>query len=268
MANGEKKLQSFNSFNAGEYSPSLAGRVDLESFGSSVRFSSNFISETTGGIKKFYGTHHIKDLSEVGQILLVPFYNSYEPMCLVFTSNFVGIILEDDYVDLTLRPLPTTDLNLVRWKQINDQILFVADDMPMQTVNFLGPAEEGGYKFEIDMYSLDYEPFFPIGWSGNYNGAIETVGGSGVITIKIPEDETSIAIELPAVLKGASKCNILGLNNYIFYGANEVVLGQSTGKVYRKTASGEEIELVSGIVSGSPTSELGNVVSHANIIDG
>lgn len=269
MANGEKKLQSFNSFNAGEYSPSLAGRVDLESFGSSVRFSSNFISETTGGIKKFYGTHHITDLSEVGQVLLVPFYNSYEPMCLVFTSNFVGIILEDDYVDLTLRPLPTTDLNSVRWKQINDQIILVADDMPMQVLNFLGPdTENSTYKFESSIYTLDYEPFFPIGWSGNYNGEIETIGANGIITVKIPEDETSIKIELPVVLKNATQVNMLGANNYMSITNQPIVLGQATATLYKKSADGTETELASGIVSSNPTSEGGTTVSNSYIIDG
>ncbi|MBO5833890.1 MAG: hypothetical protein J6R22_02960 [Alphaproteobacteria bacterium] len=269
MAKDDKKLQSFASFNSGEYSPSLAGRVDLESFGSAVRFSSNFISEETGGIKKFYGSNHIKELENTGQVLLIPFYNSYEPMCLVFTTNFVGVILTDTYSSLEIRPLTCSDLRKVRWKQINDQIILVADDIPIQVLNFLGPdTESGAYKFESSIYTLDYEPFFPIGWSGNYNGEIETIGANGVITVKIPEDETSIKIELPVVLKNATQVNMLGANNYMSTAKMPIVLGQTTATLYKKSADGTETELASAIVSSNPTAPHGGTVTNSNIIDG
>ena len=61
MAASDKKLQSFYAFNSGEYSKDLAGRTDLESFGSSTRYCSNFLSQISGGLKKFYGTRHITE---------------------------------------------------------------------------------------------------------------------------------------------------------------------------------------------------------------
>ena len=63
MADSNKKVQPYTSFNAGEYSPELAGRVDLESFGSSSRFMSNMMSQVSGGVKKFYGTTHVAEVT-------------------------------------------------------------------------------------------------------------------------------------------------------------------------------------------------------------
>jgi hypothetical protein len=271
MAKNEKKLQSFTSFNSGEYSPSLAGRVDLQSHGSSARLLSNFMPEATGGIKKFYGTYHIADIENGGQILLIPFYNSYEPMCYVFTPNFIGVIITNDYFELSFRPLGTSDLTQVRWVQSNDKIFMVAPDMPMISLNFLGPEEGAAkYKFGMEEVGLDYEPFFPIGWNGNYNSTVESDGISGVVTIKIPEDHQGVRIDLPVVLHDSSQFNILGANNYMQKpsDSNEftLYLGVTTASLIRNRA-GEDSVLSTGIVSGSPVNALGDSVSSSLIKD-
>lgn len=264
MAKDEKKLHSFTSFNSGEYSPSLAGRVDLQSFGSSARFLSNFIPEATGGIKKFYGTHHIAEIENGGQILMVPFYNSYEPMCFVFTPNFIGVILTDEYYKLSFPPLSTSDLSKVRWAQSNDRIFMVAPDMPMCSLNFLGPTnDESRYRFSLSDVDFDYEPFFPIGWTGNYNGPIEVVpdGPYGVISVKIPDGQEGVQIDLPEVLTDATQFNILGVNNYIVSKHTYTVyLGQTTASFLRIRGGTTEV-LSEAIVSGSPVTANGTVAT-------
>lgn len=270
MAKDDKKLQSFNSFNSGEYSPSLAGRVDLESFGSSARYMSNFISEATGGIKKFYGTYHIAEIDNGGQILMIPFYNSYEPMCFVLTPNFIGVIITNDYFELSFPPLATNDLSKVKWAQSNDKIFLTAPDMPMVSLNFLGPQEGWmKYKFELSDADLTYEPFFPIGWDGNYNGAIETTGINGTIEVRVASSNKGIQIDLPEVLEDSSQFNILGANNYLGYNENIgriVHLGQTTTSLIRIRNNNKTV-LSQGIVSGSPTDSDGVVVSSTAIKD-
>lgn len=272
MAKDEKKLQSFTSFNSGEYSPSLAGRVDLQSHGSSARLLSNFMPEATGGIKKFYGTYHVADIENGGQILLVPFYNSYEPMCYVFTPNFIGVIITNDYYELSFPPLGTTDLTQVRWVQSNDKIFMVAPDMPMISLNFLGP-QEGliKYKFGIEDVHLDYEPYFPIGWDGNYNGGVEVEGATGVVTIKVSEDIQGVVIDLPVVLHDTPKFNILGANNYFLNPSkaspNYVLhLGVTTASLILNRG-GVDTVLASGIVSSGPVNSGGQTVSSSLIKD-
>lgn len=270
MAKDEKKLQSFTSFNSGEYSPSLAGRVDLQSHGSSARLLSNFMPEATGGIKKFYGTYHIADIENGGQILLVPFYNSYEPMCYVFTPNFVGVIITNDYYELSFRPLGASDLTQVRWVQSNDKIFMVAPDMPMVSLNFLGPVDgPTKYKFGMEDVKLDYEPFFPIGWDGNYNGTVEVEGATGVVTIRVPEEVQGVVIDLPVVLEDTAQFNILGANNF-FYNPSKASpnyilhLGRTTASLIRNR-DGEDTVLASGIVSSGPVDKAGKSVS-SNLI--
>lgn len=270
MAKDEKKLHSFTSFNSGEYSPSLAGRVDLESFGSSARYMSNFISEVTGGIKKFYGTYHISEIDNGGQILMIPFYNSYEPMCFVFTPNFIGVIITNDYFELSFPPLATNDLSKVTWAQSNDKIFLTAPDMPMVSLNFLGPQEGWlKYKFELADVNLSYEPFFPIGWDGNYNGAIEVTGINGTIEVRVASSNQGIQIDLPEVLEDSSQFNILGANNYMKYkidGSRIAHLGQTTATFYR-IRNGQKTALSNGVVSGAPTDNSGNTVSSEYVKD-
>lgn len=268
MAKEEKKLQSFTSFNSGEHSPALAGRVDLQSHGSSARLLSNFMPEATGGIKKFYGTYHVADIENGGQILLVPFHNSYEPMCFVFTPNFIGVILTNDYYELNFPALTTGDLSQVRWAQANDKIFMVAPDMPMVSLNFLGPREGyEKYKFELAEAHLDYEPFFPIAWEGNYNGQVEVEGVTGTITVRIPAAKQGVQIDLPPVLQDATKFNILGANNYFAIPGNSPLYLGRTKASLLLIRGGVETVLSEAIVSTGPISSSGEAVSNSLIKD-
>lgn len=255
MAKEEKKLQSFNSFNGGEYSPDLAGRVDLQSFGSSARFLSNFMPEVTGGIKKFYGTRHIAEIEKADMLRLIPFNNRFEPMCLVFTSKSVGLIASEKYSKLNIQPLPTQNLSNVRWKQINDKIVFVSEDMPVTALDFLGedPAG-GGYVFRISQQQMTDVPYFPIGWDGNYNGEIEITGVTDIVKVRATNSGSNIKIDFPDMFKGVTQVNIFGPGNYLNpkRTANGVVLGTvaASRATLIKDSSGVRTDVATGIVSG------------------
>lgn len=248
MADSKKKLQGFVSFNSGEYSPRLAGRVDLDAYASSARLISNFMVDDTGGIKKFYGTYHITELPKSEKFLMVPFANTYEPMCLVLSEFGIGVITTDTYNDLGMPPLGASDFGKLCWKQINDRLLFVAPDMPMASFNFLGPNDSGGYNFELEQIEYTEVPYFPVGWSGNYNGEFEVTGYNGTITIKIPDSSNGVEIDLPDSLKDAAKMNVLGYNNYLLANPGYVV-GECTATLY-KVKDGQRTKVLEGVVSG------------------
>lgn len=221
MADSNKRVQPYTSFNAGEYSPELAGRVDLESFGSSSRFMSNMMSQVSGGIKKFYGTTHIaeKQLTEgVAGVKMIPFINKHEPMVLVFwgidrgSANpaeqiSVGLIYGDEYEDLNITLPSSININELRWKQINDVIIFAHESVQPLGIKFYGLAPEGSqnkYLFTAESIVFDEVPYFPIGSKSDYNGELEASGISGQITISIPEGEKAVRSTWPAPLVNTS----------------------------------------------------------------
>lgn len=211
MAKDEKKLQSFNSFNAGEYSPELAGRVDLESFGSSTRYMSNMLSQVSGGVKKFYGTKHIAEiLPDEGRsnVKLVPFINRFEPMSFVFWgvddyaedeggSIKIGLLYGNQYKDLDLQFPSSVNVQEMRWKQINDVIIFVHESVQPMAIKFYGKDEYGQYVFFSEVISFKEIPYFPVGTTEDYIGTLEADGISGEVTLSVPSDTALIKAYIP-----------------------------------------------------------------------
>ena len=213
MAGSDKKIQQYTNFTAGEYSPELAGRVDLESFGSSTRHMSNMLSQVSGGVKKFYGTTHVAEITPDqgrGAVKFVPFINVYEPMVLVFWgiedpqtdvggSIKIGLIYGDDYTPLDIEFPSAINVNEMRWKQINDTIIFAHKNVQPLAIRFYGIDNDGNYSFGAENISFTEIPYFPINSTSDYRGQLQASGISGTITITLPSGP-SIRPTLPSPL--------------------------------------------------------------------
>ena len=213
MAGSDRKIHQYTSFNSGEYSPELAGRVDLESFGASTRYMSNMMSQVTGGVKKFYGTKHIAEVTPdagFAKVKFVPFINKYEPMVFVFwgvssetgseAPMKIGLIYGDKYKTLNVTFPQSIDVDEMRWKQINDTIIFVHKSVQPLAIEFYGTDSDGEYVFLAKSISFTEIPYFPIGTTKDYVGTLEASGLSGTITLSIPNGEMSIRTNFPAIL--------------------------------------------------------------------
>lgn len=214
MADSNKKVQPYTSFNAGEYSPELAGRVDLESFGSSSRFMSNMMSQISGGIKKFYGTTHVAEVTPEegrGKVRFVPFINKYEPMVLVFWglddrehdvggSIKVGLIYGDKYAPLNIEVPSLIDVNDMRWKQVNDTIVFVHKRVQPFAIRFYGVDDDNEYVFVAENIAFSEIPYFPIDTTDGYRGRIVASAVTGTIELTFPGNEESTVSLFPVPL--------------------------------------------------------------------
>ncbi len=83
-----------NAFNAGEFSPHLAGRFDLDKYNSSVETMLNFIIQPEGGAKKRSGFRYVKPLQNgLLTAKLIPFLHSSGgttfPYILEFGLNYI-----------------------------------------------------------------------------------------------------------------------------------------------------------------------------------
>jgi len=268
MAASDKKVHQYTSFNAGEYSPELAGRVDLESFNSSTRQMTNMLSQISGGVKKFYGTTHVAEVTpDAGKtnVKFIPFINSYEPIVLVVWGRDeateaadelkVGLIYGDNYKPLTDVAFPSSvEVEKLRWKQINDVIIFAHESTQPFSVKFYGQDKvNGGYIFQAENIKFKEIPYFPIDTTEDYVGTLESTGVSGTVTMSIPNLAMSVRTNFPAILTDQSVYVRTGRPGHTTwtptgYPTNEKghTVDNSVVKLYRRR-NGVDTELCSGV---------------------
>lgn len=212
MATGsDKKVHGIYAFNSGEYSSELAGRVDLESFASSTRYTSNFLTQVSGGIKKFYGTYHITEKTvENPNIKMIPFVNKYEPMVFVIfgleeedsTGLKVGLIHGDEYTDLDIEVPATVVPSELRWQQVNDRLILCHKTVQPFEIDFYGRDDNGEYLFSTTNIAFKEVPYFPVGSTNDYRGSFTASALTGEITLTVIGDD--IATYFPPVLVSQS----------------------------------------------------------------
>ena len=267
MAKDGKKLQSFTSFNSGEYSPSLAGRVDLQSHGSSARLLSNFMSEVTGGLKKFYGTRHVAEVDFVkgkDKIRFIPFINRFEPMVLVLIHRYgtvavedegevsypieVGLIYGEEYSVLDITLPSSIDLDELSWQQINDVVIFAHKNTQPFALYFYGIDESGEYLFRTKNTLFKDVPYYPIGATSDFVGVIESSGVSGTITLKVPDDSMNVRTNFPSVLSNTSTYVRKATSGWTTHWyAPPFSVSDSVVKLYRRRSGSEDTVLLSGV---------------------
>lgn len=250
----DKKVQQITAFNSGEYSDKLAGRVDIESFGKSARYMSNFMAEPTGGIKRFYGTNFIEEIEEPAQVRLVPFINNYGPMCLVIMLDKTGLIYGTKYLELDIKIPSVFDLSLLRWQQVNDRILFVHPSTQPFAIDFYGLDADMNPRFFQTSILFDDVPYFPIGYSDEYQGFLHADGTTDVIHLTVPDEDNTAELALPPMLIGTASYRRFFPGRYSFasglqcYEVSDVCsLEPATAELVKVTNSVEEI-MATGIV--------------------
>ena len=259
-AASDKKLQSFNAFNSGEYSKDLAGRTDLESFGSSTRYCCNFLTQVSGGLKKFYGTRHITEQALVSgytKIKLIPFINKYEPMVLVVYGRDdeqnsqvglkVGLVYGDQYKDLNITLPNTIDTNELRWKQINDRLVLAHKSIQPMTIDFYGLDEDNEYVFGSGVISFKEIPYFTVGGTDDYSGELLADRLDGTITLSIPANTSDVSAYFPALLIAQSTYTRYTKNQPMDFYAS-ISVANSTISLHR-IRNNVDTELCSGVVN-------------------
>lgn len=265
MAGSDKKLQGFTAFNSGEYSKDLAGRVDLESFASSTRFTSNMLTQVSGGLKKFYGTNHITEKAvDNFQVKMIPFINDYEPMAFVVYGNTdentdqglrVGLIYGDSYKDLDIELPNTVKVDELRWQQMQDRLILCHSSVQPFTIDFYGKDDGGDYLFNTTQVAFKEIPYFPIGTTNDYKGTLHASGVDGTITLSIPSGTAGVLAYFPSILYNNSSYTrqtsytvvLASADNYSYY---QPKVNNSTVKLYR-IRSGVSTVLASGTINNS-----------------
>lgn len=189
-------------FNAGEFTPALAGRVDFEDFKYGARLIENLLPEVQGGLKKFYGTREIAVVAQPTNYVMIPFDGADNPIVLFLHDGAVSVADGNDYYDIDLQ-ISVSDYTKLYWQQNNDIIYFAHPDSYPFAINYLGRDQDGHHKFVNANISFKEEPYFALGWDGNYNGTITTNGDNGTVTVSIIS-QSGGRLYFPAFLQGVS----------------------------------------------------------------
>jgi len=263
MATGsDKKVHGITAFNSGEYSSDLAGRTDLESFASSSRYSCNFLTQVSGGLKKFYGTYHITEKSKPDYILkMIPFVNKYEPMVFVIfgpesegaTGLKVGLLHGDNYQDLDIEVPATVVPSELRWQQVNDRLILCHKSVQPFEIDFYGIDDDGNYVFTTTNIPFTEVPYFPVGSTNDYRGTFVASALTGEITLTVTDD--NIATYFPPVLVSQSTFTRTAKLKHCSVGIDVKV--NNSVLTLKRIRGGVETTLATGVVNTYKTKATG-----------
>lgn len=238
----------------------MAGRVDLEAFANSARKIVNFLPTVSGGLKKFYGTAHVTEIDKPVEFKIIPFINRHEPAALVLHDSFVGLITNNYYRELNINIPNDIDYKRLRWKQINDRIIFVHPERQPFAIDFYGiDPNTREYKFVSSQVVFEEIPYFPIGFKGQYSGDLEVIGRTNdTYTLSIPSGGTTALVGFPTPLDTSSsymRINYSSTTGEILVGS-DIVLNSATVRLYKRTSAGETTLLVEGTASNITQSQV------------
>ena len=125
---------------AGEFSPKLDGRVDIQRYGQACKTLENFVALPHGAITRRNGTHYVATTKTAGhRVRLIPFeFSDTQAYVLSFGDFYFrvfmnhGLVLNAGVPVEVVTPYPVADLPRVKWVQSADVMYLVHPSYPVQ----------------------------------------------------------------------------------------------------------------------------------------
>lgn len=148
-----------NSFNAGEWSPKLRGRADLEKYGNACEILENFIPQIYGPATKRPGTRFVREVKDSSKrVRLIPFeYNTEQAYILEFGDQYIrfyangGVILDNGNPYEITSPYLEDDVQRIHYTQTADVMYLTHPKYPPHKLS----------RFDIDNWVLSEVEFNP-----------------------------------------------------------------------------------------------------------
>lgn len=166
-----------NSFNAGELSPTLLGRVDLDKYPRGCSTLVNWLPQIHGPLRKRPGTRFINEVKDsANPARIIPFeYSIDQAYVLEFGEGYVrfyangGIVLDGGVPYEIASPYSAVDLALLDYAQSADVVYLAHPDYPPHKLSRFGPTD-----WTLDPVDFDWPPF------DDENTTDDTITPSGV----------------------------------------------------------------------------------------
>ena len=201
------------SFNAGELSPTLEGRVDMSKYTSGCAKLENFIPLIQGGAMKRSGTRYVASVKTASAVTrLIPFeFGTTQAYVLEFGNQYMrvykdgGQVLDgdDDPVEIAT-PYTTADLDGIQFAQSAD-VLYLAH--PNYNPRKLSRGT-GHDIWTMTLIVFDWEPFSPQNLDDTAKVIVSAISGDGITITPSYPGRTSVAVAFGSVDVGNSDFNV------------------------------------------------------------
>ena len=220
------------SFNAGEVSPFLEGRIDLDAYASSCRRLRDFIPMAQGPITKRFPTKYINPVKDSAKsVRLIPFQFSIEQAYVLEFGDYYARVYKDDGIVLDgagpavyefVHPYAHTELDDIYYAQQNDIMLLAHPDYPPKRLSRL--ADDN---WLMEDAPLKWGPFLDENIDDTKTIAPSGVTGSVTLTANTPLFNAEHVgsywrlAQLVAAKNEVWQTNVaIVLNNIRYYGQN------------------------------------------------
>ena len=178
------------SFNAGELSPTLEGRIDMSKYASGCAHLDNFIPLVQGGAMKRSGTRFVKEVkTSANATRLIPFeFGTTQAYILEFGDQYIRVykdgaqvLTPSDYdpadavVEITT-PYRTADLDAIQFAQSAD-VLYLAH--PDYNCHKLTRGTDH-HLWTLTLIVFDWEPFSPTNYDEDIQVYASATTGTGI----------------------------------------------------------------------------------------
>lgn len=171
------------SFNAGEWSPKLEGRVDLEKYSNASRILENFIPQIHGGLEKRQGTRHVLEVkNSANSTILIPFEFSTEQAYVLEFGDLYMRVFKDNGVVLSgpspyelVTPYAAADVASIQYAQSADVLYLAHPEYAPRKI-----SRTGHTSWTITEIDFDWAPFLPENSDQSVTVYASAATGSGV----------------------------------------------------------------------------------------
>lgn len=179
-------------FTAGEWSPRLRGRVDVDRYNNAAKFIQNLVIQVQGGVKRRGGFSYVREVKDsTKRTRLIPFtFNKDQAYMLEFGAGYVRFIKNGAYLESLpgvpyeiTSPYTEAQLFAVDYAQGADTMFLAHPNVPMQRLRRFSD-----FDWQIDAVPFDPSPFAEIGFrpEAKLSLSTPTVGVDRVFTADFP----------------------------------------------------------------------------------
>lgn len=187
MADGRMYIMQA-SFAAGEISPEVAARVDLDKYQAALLQAKNCFIRPYGSVYKRPGTEYLATLTS-GDILLQEFaVNTEKSFLLVFGHQYVSIWKDGVRITITqdgvqkqqmTTPFSSSDLKKLRFAQSADVMFIASGKYPVQVLKRISDTE-----WDIDPMELDASYYDVLTGKDGVTISVSVGGTTGNVTLQ------------------------------------------------------------------------------------
>lgn len=171
------------SFNAGEFSPLVRGRIDLEKYRSGCEKLENFLPQITGPVRKRPGTRFVNEVkTSATKVRLIPFeFSNEQAYILEFGNNYVrfyangGVVLDGGSPYEIVSPYGEDDLFQIQFAQSADVIYLAHRDYPPYKLGRIAPTN-----WTLEEIEFDWPPFNDLNTDATLTLTASGLSGTGI----------------------------------------------------------------------------------------